>query len=603
MTAIPRMRCTARLLLVVGLLMALAGNSQAQFLNLFEWNPIQPGNGDDWDWVGPNENQTNWVSSSSGNRFIPNNSGFPGEGALIGNGGTARVSGSVPQISELHITNGELLIEGNGTLVVAPPAVGSGNAIVSPNGRVTLSGAGSLTVGNDFFNYGTVTVNGGSTTTNIAGDLHSYGTMVATLLHANNHGTVNVSGTASLGGTLRVNVQAISPSYGSSWDIISASSLVGDFNEIDVQGDLGRGLRLSTTQSGGTYSVEVTNSLILSVDRTTGLTTVKNVVGDAINLKGYGVFSNNGLLSPTGWDPLTTSAEAGAGWVPGGTASAMKLGEVNLTGHSMAVGSGGDVSLGALFDRQNATLENADLTFEYVTDEGVFSGAVEYTGAPNMLTLHVDPVTGEAVIGNLSPFITPPSLIHYSIRSASGALLPGTWNSLQDQGAGGGDWLEANPSSELLAELKLEGSQILSYGSIVDMGAIFSPSSEQDLVFEFQTVDGSVQQGYVLYEGIPDAPDGQPGDFNNDGRVDAADYTVWRNNLGGNESVLNGNGNDSGVVDEGDYTLWKSHFGSSSLSTAALTAAGAQVPEPVSFVSAVLLVSGLMVGYRHARRA
>src|SRR5690606_10945477 len=97
------------------------------------------------------------------------------------------------------------------------------------------------------------------------------------------------AGTATLGGTLRVNAQAVSPTYGNSWDIISADTLVGDFNEFEIQGDLGRGLRLRTTQSGGTYSVEVTNSLILSVDRATGLATVKNVVGDAITLKGYGV--------------------------------------------------------------------------------------------------------------------------------------------------------------------------------------------------------------------------------------------------------------------------------------------------------------------------
>jgi hypothetical protein len=47
-----------------------------------------------------------------------------------------------------------------------------------------------------------------------------------------------------------------------------------------------------------------------------------------------------------------------------------------------------------------------------------------------------------------------------------------------------------------------------------------------------------------------------PGDFNADGFVNAADYTVWRDNFNGPESTLMGNGNGSGTVDQADYTLW-----------------------------------------------
>lgn len=58
-----------------------------------------------------------------------------------------------------------------------------------------------------------------------------------------------------------------------------------------------------------------------------------------------------------------------------------------------------------------------------------------------------------------------------------------------------------------------------------------------------------------------------PGDFNGDRAVDIADYTVWRNNLGGNFD-LNGNGDEaggsSGVVDAADYELWKANFGETS---------------------------------------
>jgi hypothetical protein len=53
-----------------------------------------------------------------------------------------------------------------------------------------------------------------------------------------------------------------------------------------------------------------------------------------------------------------------------------------------------------------------------------------------------------------------------------------------------------------------------------------------------------------------------PGDFNNDGRVDAADYVVWRNNVGALDEVLIGNNGDGVAgVGIGDYLLWKEYFG------------------------------------------
>ncbi|WP_425396167.1 DUF6923 family protein [Aeoliella sp.] len=57
---------------------------------------------------------------------------------------------------------------------------------------------------------------------------------------------------------------------------------------------------------------------------------------------------------------------------------------------------------------------------------------------------------------------------------------------------------------------------------------------------------------------------GQPGDFNGDGSVNLADYTVWRNNLGSDHALAGGGfelGGSAGVVDEWDYWLWKESFG------------------------------------------
>ena len=52
-----------------------------------------------------------------------------------------------------------------------------------------------------------------------------------------------------------------------------------------------------------------------------------------------------------------------------------------------------------------------------------------------------------------------------------------------------------------------------------------------------------------------------PGDYNGDGVVDAADYTVWRDGVGSQE--LAADGTRAGIVEDGDYTLWKEFFGRS----------------------------------------
>ena len=76
---------------------------------------------------------------------------------------------------------------------------------------------------------------------------------------------------------------------------------------------------------------------------------------------------------------------------------------------------------------------------------------------------------------------------------------------------------------------------------------------------------------------------GLAGDYNGDHQVDAADYTVWRDNLGApTESSLHGNGDGANGVDANDYTRWKNNFGMSGGSGA--VAVGASVPEPATLL-------------------
>ena len=67
-----------------------------------------------------------------------------------------------------------------------------------------------------------------------------------------------------------------------------------------------------------------------------------------------------------------------------------------------------------------------------------------------------------------------------------------------------------------------------------------------------------------------------PGDYNNNGVVDAADYTVWRDNLGAPEGTLP-NDTDGGAIGQAQYDTWKANFGNT---LGAGSGSIAQVPEP-----------------------
>jgi hypothetical protein len=81
-----------------------------------------------------------------------------------------------------------------------------------------------------------------------------------------------------------------------------------------------------------------------------------------------------------------------------------------------------------------------------------------------------------------------------------------------------------------------------------------------------------------------------PGDYDADGIVDAADYTIWRDTLG-STTDFRANGDTTGasaeVIDQADYTFWKSHFGATSGSG---SLSFGSVPEPASWL---LLLSGI----------
>lgn len=94
------------------------------------------------------------------------------------------------------------------------------------------------------------------------------------------------------------------------------------------------------------------------------------------------------------------------------------------------------------------------------------------------------------------------------------------------------------------------------------------------------------------------------GDFNADGQVDAADYTVWRDSLDTQVTAGSGaDGDGDGWVTMNDYYLWKEYFGRKTIASPANIGGGGAnshaVPEPASIF---MVLSGLLSALARRRR-
>lgn len=105
------------------------------------------------------------------------------------------------------------------------------------------------------------------------------------------------------------------------------------------------------------------------------------------------------------------------------------------------------------------------------------------------------------------------------------------------------------------------------------------------------TADGVVDAAdYTVWrDNFGAGVEGLIGDFNSDGTVDASDYSVWRDSLGDTGVDLDADGDLDGDVDGFDYSIWRANYGA----TASLQATS-RVPVPdamtLSLVTAAVAV-------------
>lgn len=283
---------------------------------------------------------------------------------------------------------------------------------------------------------------------------------------------------------------------------------------------------------------------------------------------------------------------------PGG-ASALGVGvKPNDTGDAIPpAGSGpgfwnGRIDDVALF---NEALSTAEVNQLYLN--GLAGIQADGTTVP-YLRLLVDRETGDISLVNDSPGAV--DINAYQLGSAAGSLRPDQLEDLAGNagfptgdGMGTGWELDGANSPHQLLEAYLTGSSTFSVGTI-SLGSVFAPGSAEDITFAYRNSEGFIVESLVEYVGV--GPDILIGDYNDDGTVDAADYTVWRNNLGSLTPLMNRDPANTGEVSVDDYLSWKAYFGTSSF--AALTGSVA-VPEPAT--GGLLLLALLAFGGRRRR--
>jgi hypothetical protein len=122
-----------------------------------------------------------------------------------------------------------------------------------------------------------------------------------------------------------------------------------------------------------------------------------------------------------------------------------------------------------------------------------------------------------------------------------------------------------------------------------------TPNGGGDLLSVSQDDDGELYAMFANGDIKRLAPLPLAGDYNNDHVVDAADYTVWRDNLGTTTELPN----DliGGEIDTEQYDQWKQNFGTSNLGAGSVAA----VPEPTSAMMGTLGLVGFALACSRKR--
>jgi T5SS/PEP-CTERM-associated repeat protein len=439
---------------------------------------------------------------------------------------------------------GTLTIQNGGSLTTSSAAGGSSiiGVFGGSNGMVTISGVGStwmdnngLTVGNS--GNGTLLITDG-------GSLTSSGTAIGEGFAAS--GTATVTGSGSTWNDLSTIVGTTGPgalAIQNGGTMTSGSALIRGLNNGSGQ--------VLVAGAGSTWNV-TTGPLTMGLPEggfTTGPTSLTINPGGTVNVAHNIDLDTNSTLK-----------------LQGGTLSAAEIGLNGLQFNGQFKWTAGTLHVGIF--RKSLVNEGGTLAPGHsagtttidgnYTQEAAGAMQIEIGGTMANTQYDVVDISGFATLGgelqlSLINGFLPTALQTFTVIYSSG--ITGAFSNVAN--------------GQRIGVADGSGSFVVNYGT----GSAFD--STQVTLSGFQAV-------------------ALPGDYNHNGIVDAADYTVWRDSLGSTGAGLAADGNINGVIDAGDYAVWKSHFGAHAGSGAG-GSANAAVPEPATllmFLAGILMPAG-----------
>ncbi len=319
----------------------------------------------------------------------------------------------------------------------------------------------------------------------------------------------------------------------------------------------------------------------------------------SLNGRGGGLYHNLGDVSVTGSTISGNFARQDGGGVWGGLSGNDRalIQSSTISGNSSALGTGG------LYLRGNASVRHSTITKnvgggtrpggllagdgsqQFKLDHTIVAGNIHSSGGPPDVRFFLN-MSNVTIRSSLIGDNTTTTLVEAPLGS------PDVNGNLIGRPVSSGGSGVINP---FLAPLANNGGPTSTHALLpdspaLDAGTLVSgpPQGFDQRGNPFNrmvdgTGDGVVRIDMGAYEsqGVPSF---SPGDYNRNGIVDAADYTVWRNSAGALVTPFElADGDGDGMVDADDYGVWKSHFGAGLVFT--LGGGGSSIavaPEPMA---------------------
>ena len=508
---------------------------------------------------------------------------------------------------------GQLTMDAGATATLPSVAVGNGDlGTLAVQGGATLSDVFG-TVGLSFGVTSTATVTGAGSQWNNTNALSLGGFLGTTggngVLNVSDHGLVTAPSIVMYhGAAMNVNAGRVVTGALSSDGTGGSIVLVADNfdgSALTVNGAIGSSAYGGVISGAGTLFKSGGSTLTLTAANTmTGFATIAGgqiVLGNPLALQSsiVNLQTDNGL-NLNGLPAATIGTLTGSGNLNlGATALTIAGNTFNTTYSGNLNGSGRLIKNGP-----NRLLLTGTNNFMALTE--INGGAVEVDGKLQGLGVAVNAggtlqgvgqVAGNVIVNNGGKLAPGNGVGILTVQSAffqSGSELNITLQGTT-RGSGYGTLVATN-DLVLGGVLRLlisgfspaagESFDLMDWGTVTGkFGGLLLPTLDEDLMWNYSRLYTDGVLGITI-----------AGDYNGNGIVDAADYTVWRDTLGQMGTGLAADGEFDQVINGTDLFVWKTHFGMHVGSGAGAEAA-AVVPEPATLVT-LLLASVLCAGWR-----